>query len=148
MANKHMVICKECGRQFDASFGAHYDKKSRRYTCPNCFRAKNNKTIWFGQAPWAFILKAFMCFTFVLTAFSPDKAKEGWFSTSVIAMIIGLAFLAWLIIPAIKVKKAEADAEAEYHETMKRIDNSVSICPHCGARTKGTVCEYCGSPLE
>ena len=147
MASKHMVICVKCGRQFDASFGAHYDSKSRRYTCPRCYHGKP-QTLWFGQKPWAFILKAFGCFMFVLTAFSPDKTKEGWFSTSVIAMVIALAFLAWLVIPIIKQKKSQA-AEEEYAiEVQKSIDNRISICPHCGAKTKGSVCEYCGSPLD
>ena len=143
---KHIVICKKCGRQFDASFGAKYDSKSRRYICPRCYNQKT--TLWFGQKPWAFILKAFGCFMFVLTAFSPDKTKDGWFSTSVIAMVIALAFLAWLMIPALKLKKKQADAEEYAEQIRKDIENTVSVCPHCGATTKGSVCEYCGSPLE
>ena len=143
---KHIVTCKKCGRQFDASFGAKYDSKSRRYTCPNCYKTKT--TLWFGQKPWALILKALMCFTFVLTAFSPDKTKEGWFSTSVIAMVIGLAFLACILIPVLKQRRSNAEEEAAVEQIRKEAENKVKVCPHCGARTKGSVCEYCGSPLE
>lgn len=143
---KHIVICKKCGRQFDASFGAKYDKKSRRYICHRCYNT--NTTLWLNQKPWALILKAMMSFTFFLAAFSPDTEKEGWFSTSVIAFLIGLAFLAWILIPFLKQRRIKAEEKETVEQIRKDIESKVKVCPHCGAHTKGSVCEYCGSPLE
>ena len=39
--SKHMVVCKVCGRRFDASNGGFYDAASRRYICKKCGKAHN-----------------------------------------------------------------------------------------------------------
>ena len=39
--SKHMVVCKVCGRRFDASSGGFYDAASRRYICKKCGKAHN-----------------------------------------------------------------------------------------------------------
>lgn len=33
---RHMVICEQCGRRFDANTGSYYNSASRRYTCKSC----------------------------------------------------------------------------------------------------------------
>lgn len=35
---KHIVVCVDCGRQFDANWGAYYDATTRRYTCKRCHK--------------------------------------------------------------------------------------------------------------
>lgn len=75
---KHMVICKVCNREFDAQYGAKYDEKSRRYTCPDCIAkakaareakdAKKEKTIR--------IIAAVLALGFLWVAFSDLIAKD------------------------------------------------------------------------
>ena len=40
MAAKHLVVCVQCGRQFDANRGGYYNSKTRRYMCKSCGRKK------------------------------------------------------------------------------------------------------------
>lgn len=35
---KHLVICVDCGTQFDANRGGYYDPLTRRYTCKRCYK--------------------------------------------------------------------------------------------------------------
>lgn len=35
---KHLVICVDCGNQFDANRGGSYDPLTKRYTCPKCHK--------------------------------------------------------------------------------------------------------------
>lgn len=35
---KHLVICVDCGNQFDANKGGNYDPLTKRYTCPKCYK--------------------------------------------------------------------------------------------------------------
>ena len=51
----------------------------------------------------------------------------------------------WRLLPETAAAEAEAQAAAAEAE---RIANEPKICPVCGARTKGVVCEYCSSPLK
>ena len=150
MAKRRQVTCEECGRRFTpGSIIYHYDRKSRRYTCNSCYRRLYGKqTHILGQKAWAFALKVFFGLMFVLVAFSPDKAKEDWLSTSILGIVIGLGLFAWAAIPVIKEKQYRREQE-EYSEALRRkIENQTTVCSHCGATTKGDVCEYCGSPLR
>lgn len=146
---RRQVICVKCGRRFTPGIIYHYDSKSRRYTCNSCYNGKSGRqpARLFGQKAWAFVLKVFFGLMFILVAFSPDKAREDWLSTSIFAAVIGLAIFAWAAIPALKQRQIRKEA-VEYAESLRhQIENQVVVCPHCGARTKGNICEYCGSKL-
>ena len=155
MASKHMVICEECGRRFNAGYGSYYNKKSRRYTCPSCVKAHNANVreakTGMRQSKGAMIAKIIIGALFIAVGFSsPDSGwTVGYFLT---ALVIGGSLIAWGLVPYFKAKKMEKEAEEEAREYVEQvrqdIENTVSICPYCGARTKGSVCEYCGSPLE
>ena len=147
---KHIVTCQLCGRQFDANKGGYYDAASRRYTCKNCGKA-HNRTLKESEAdkreartgmrqkPGAMIAKIAVGLMFIFVSFGMEDA-----SGVVIGLVIGLALIAWgllpWLLPRLKEKKAEtAAAEAAAKEAK--------VCPYCGAPTKGDTCEYCGSPL-
>ena len=69
-----------------------------------------------------------------------------------ISIVLGLGLIAWGLIPLLSAKKklaaAEAQARAAQEAEEYRRMNEPKVCPACGATTKGTVCEYCGTPLK
>ena len=151
---KHMVICQECGRQFDASKGGYYNKTSRRYTCKSCASKikKDIKTAeadereaktGMRQSTGAMIAKIAVGVIFIISGFS-----AGGVGPALVGIVIGLALIAWGLLPWYKAKKAAAeDAAREAAEEEKR-RNAPKKCPACGAMTKGDACEYCGAPLK
>ncbi len=68
------------------------------------------------------------------------------------SIILGLALIAWGLIPLLSAKKklaaAEAQARAAREAEEYRRMNAPKVCRACGATTKGIVCEYCGTPLK
>lgn len=145
MASKHIVVCQNCGRQFDANKGGYYNKTTRRYTCKAC---GNQAKTGMKQSKCAMIAKIFFGLMFIIVGIAPPEPNEFSVSTFLIGLVIGVALIAWGIMPYIKAKKIEK-AEAEQAELFRRkLADQVVICPHCGARTKGNVCEYCGSPIK
>ena len=151
MASKHMVICEECGRRFNANYGGYYNRKTRRYTCPQCGKAERadarQALTGMRQSKVAMALKIIFGVLFVAAGFS--SPSEGWsFGYFLTALAIGGALLAWGLVPYVKAKKAEKMKEEELREIDEFLANAPRTCPHCGARTKGNFCEYCGSPLE
>lgn len=153
---KHMVVCQNCGRQFDASSGGYYNKYTRRYTCKSCGR-KINKEVKTRQADereartgmrqstGAMIAKIAVGLLFVVSAFATDSV-----GATLTGIVIGLALVAWGLLPWYKVKKAElnakkADAPDAAAAEAARLAEPWT-CPACGADTKGDVCEYCGKP--
>lgn len=151
---KHMVTCPECGRRFDANWGAAYLKESRRYMCPRCVKKHNaavreRKTGMRQSKGWMWV-KIVFGVLFVLAGFT--KPEGGWtVGYFLTALVVGGALIAWGLVPSLRAKKEKKAADAEVArrvaETAERIANTVSVCPACGARTKGSVCEYCGTPL-
>lgn len=154
---KHIVVCRECGRQFDASKGGYYDKVSRRYTCPKCGRqiksaektaaanARESKT-GMRQSMGVMIAKIAVGLVFICAAFATGTA-----GATITGIIIGLALIAWgllpYLLPKLEAKKAaEAEAAAIAAEAERRA-NMPKVCPACGAHTKGMKCEYCGAVL-
>ena len=155
--SKHMVVCRECGKTFDASKGGYYDKVSRRYTCKSC-GAKLKKeqraveadrreaSTGMRQSTGAMIAKIAVGVIFIISAF-----MTGTVAATLLGIVIGLALIAWALLPWYKVKKDAADkakreaAEAAAAEE-KRL-NAPKMCPACGAHTKGEICEYCGAKL-
>ena len=108
MATKHMVICKECGRQFNANYGHGYNSKSRRYVCPRCMREiESNRRLYttgMKQSKVAMILKIVFGLLFIGAGFSSPEGgwSVGYFFT---ALVIGGALLAWGLVPYFKAKK-------------------------------------------
>ena len=150
----HYVVCVQCGRQFDASKGGYYNRQTKRYTCPKCGKqlkaATREKKTGMRQSTGAMIAKIAVGTLFVITSFSLIST-EG-VSAFFVGLIIGAALIAWGLIPYFRAKKdaaaaAEAEALAAAAEA-ERIASEPKICPVCGARTKGVVCEYCSSPLK
>ena len=163
---KRMVICVECGRRFDAELeGARYDPQSRRYTCMDCARreearAKQRRIENAGrpdfsgvkkQKPLALILKLFFGAVFVCVCFSSDME----FGARMLALVCGLALIAWALFPFYKVRKAVMEAKQRQQAEIdrqaaeaERLANVPKVCPACGAQTKGDKCAYCGSPLN
>ena len=157
MARKHMVICVQCGRQFDARKGAHYDPQSRRYTCKSCVKKYNGdvreRSTGMRQSKGAMIAKIAFGAIFVIAGFTGGLGKmaesvgEG-IGTILTGVILGAALIAWGLLPYLKVKKANeaADARAAAEDFVRK--NALRKCPACGAMTKGDVCEYCGAALK
>lgn len=151
MANKHMVVCEECGRRFNASYGSYYNKKTRRYTCPQCIRAENadrrEATTGMRQSKGAMIAKIAFGVLFVAAGFSSpsDGWTIGYFLT---ALVIGGALIAWGLVPYLKVKKQKKEEEEMLEVAKKALADEQRKCPACGAVGKGKFCEYCGTQLK
>lgn len=148
--SKHMVICKVCGKRFDANKGGFYDAGSRRYICPKCGKAHNRAVkeveadrreaaTGMRQKPGAMIAKIAIGLMFFFVSFGMEDA-----SSVVIGLVIGLALIAWGLLPWLLPRLKEKKAEAAAAEAAAK---EAKLCPYCGAPTKGDTCEYCGSPL-
>ena len=149
MGQKHLVICVQCGRQFDARKGAHYDPQTRRYTCKSCLKKYNGdvreRSTGMRQSKGAMIAKIAIGVIFLIVSLSSgelDAAGRG------IGIVIAAALIAWALLPYFKAKKdREAAAARSAAEDFAR-RNAPKKCPACGAMTKGDNCEYCGAPLK
>ena len=94
---------------------------------------------------------AFGCI-FIAVGVAPDPEFEA--GARAIGIILGLALIAWAVLPYIGWKKRHKAVieeiereEQEIAEMKAALKNKPRKCPNCGATTKGTVCEYCGSAL-
>ena len=76
----------------------------------------------------------------------------------VMGLAFGLGLIAWALLPWIAVRRQEkrlaAQEEERRREQARRRaevkaerENAVKTCPACGAPSRGSVCEYCGSRL-
>lgn len=157
MAQKHMVVCVDCGRQFDASRGAYYDPKTRRYTCKSCVKKYNadvrEHSTGMRQSTGAMIAKIVFGALFVISGFTTGIPAMGenfasGFGALLMAIILGGALLAWGLVPYFKAKKAQDAAAARSMAAEIARQNAPKKCPACGAMTKGDVCEFCGSALK
>ena len=138
---KHMVVCERCGRQFDANFGASYNRLSRRYICPRCTGTSKKR-----PSVGAMIAKIVFGLLFIAVGISPSN-QEPSLSFFLIGFIIGGGLIAWGIVPFLKAKKQKKEEEKLLAEAKRQLANEPKKCPSCGAVTKGSVCEYCGSKL-
>ncbi len=106
------------------------------------------------QSTGAMVAKIAVGALFVVSGLTTDWAKEATTSdplgTAVISIVIGLALIAWGLLPYLSAKKkraqAAAEAAAEKAAAEQRTLNAPWVCSACGASTKGLVCEYCGTP--
>ena len=157
MARKHIVVCRECGRQFDANKGGYYDKISGRYTCKSCGKKitgdARERSTGMRQSNGAMIAKIAFGAIFVIAGFTGGLGKmaesvgEG-IGTLLTGVILGAALIAWGLLPYLKAKKANEAAAARAAAEEFARKNALRKCPACGAMTKGDVCEYCGAALK
>lgn len=106
------------------------------------------------QSYGAMIAKIGMGALFLITAFTTNWKEESPGSPlapMLLAIVFGLALLAWGILPWWNAKRRIASAEAKKQAEAAAAEqarlNAPKRCPSCGAATKGEQCEYCGSPL-
>lgn len=102
---------------------------------------------------WGIILGALGVLELIM-GFARISAGDcaGYFVAAVVCLGIGV----FLLLSAKKnaekynaalasIQQSREDKEAEY---KKQLENTPKTCPSCGATTKGSFCEYCGSKLE
>lgn len=143
MAPAHWVICKLCGKQFDVEKrGGYYD--GNRYICKQCGKLVKKQAeteglvqkSWFSRN-WKIVIGIF----FLIGGFG-NIGTEG--QAAIFGIVVGIGLLFWHYFPGIRAKKQLKDqVEAE----QRAIAEQVKHCSTCGARTKGSECEYCGSVL-
>ena len=161
---QRMVICVDCGRRFDAEKeGAKYIASSRRYQCMDCAkkeeaamkqrRIENAGRADFSnikkQKPGAMIAKIAVGVLFICVGlFGGDMD----FGARIVGVVLGLALLAWGLWPFLQAKKALDEAKQRQQDEIERqaAEEAAELakpwtCPSCGAKTKGTACEYCGA---
>lgn len=111
---EHIVTCVSCGKRFDANFGAHYIKKSRRYQCMECYRKEHPKTEQKQEKQknpkTAIVVKVVIGAFFLLGAFACKSAGQ-----IIAAIAIGAALIAWAVYPIIKAKRGTKDEKAQVH---------------------------------
>lgn len=155
--SKHLVICKSCGKQFDANKGGRYFKEERRYMCPACYSAiakrkkgqmkeqkagERERATGMRQSMGAMIAKIAIGALFVLSSFG-----TGEISSTLVGIVIGAALIAWGLLPYLKAKKAAEEARNAMAAEAEKAANVKVKCESCGAMSSGDMCEYCGSPL-
>lgn len=148
MAQKHMVVCQRCGRQFDANKGASYDRQSRRYTCKRCLKEMagntREKATGMRQSTGAMIAKIVVGVMFLVVSIT----REMEISARCIGVVIAAGLIAWALVPYFRAKKArEAEAVRSVEAEAARLAVKRK-CPACGAMTQGDVCEFCGTALK
>ena len=96
---------------------------------------------------------------FIAAMFRTSDGEEPDRATVFVGGVIGLALIVWAIISVEKAKIEDKAAKQAKKENAERLRITIEAekkaaaekpkyCTHCGAATKGTVCEYCGSPLD
>ena len=149
MPPTHWVICKNCGRKFDVGKkGGYYD--GSRYVCKSCGKLvkkqvkereddtnpKNNDT-WFKRN-WKIL------FGIIFLIGGLGNIGQDW-RAAIFGTIIGAGLTYFHFYPQIKAR----NQEKEQIETELRVRaEEIKKCKTCGARTKGTYCEFCGTKLE
>ena len=149
MGRKRFVVCQNCGRQFDANKGGYYNNQTRRYTCKKCGRQINGDareaSTGMRQSMGAMIAKLAIGLIFLLVALTSGELDAGG---RIVGIVIGVALIAWGLLPYLKAKNAKDSAAAQAAAVAFELKNAPKKCPACGAMTKGDVCEYCGAALK
>lgn len=153
MARKHIVVCQNCGRQFDASKGGYYNNQTRRYTCKKCGKQikgdAREQATGMRQSMGAMIAKIAVGVMFLLVALTSGDLEGG---ARAVGIVMAAALIAWGLLPYFKAKKARDAAAAETAASRAAAEfarlNTPWTCPACGAKTKGDACEYCSEPKK
>lgn len=155
MAAKHLVVCVQCGRQFDANRGGYYNSQTRRYTCKSCGRRTPSPSAparpSVPQPVTAKSLKSPMIGKILIAAaillFGIFALFAGGWPLTVLCLGGAVAVALWGILPYVKRKKLEEQMRAEILRAKAEKLNRPKVCARCGATTKGAVCEFCGFAL-
>lgn len=109
---KHLVACVACGRQFDANEGGRYDPNSRRYRCPDCVQREYDAAVsaLSKKLKRRFVLKIVFGVIFLLSGIVNISTAPG---AAVLTFVVGVALLAWAIIPYKRVKDSMIHEEDE-----------------------------------
>ncbi|MBE6473487.1 MAG: hypothetical protein E7Z99_07975 [Coriobacteriaceae bacterium] len=90
---------------------------------------------------------------FLVIGILPDPELDA--GAHAVGVILGLALIAWGVVPYVigwreakEDEKERAEAEARRLAEEERIAHAPHKCPNCGATAHGAECEYCGAPLE
>ena len=108
-----------------------------------------------NQSVGAMIAKIAFGLISIGAMFNGDQEK----GTIIVGCVIGLALIAWGIVPIFTAKRDEKKAAElaakreravrERIEAQKKAEaERPRYCSRCGAATKGSFCEYCGSALD
>ena len=169
MANtSRWVICAGCGRNVNASeTPVYYDAASGCSYCENC-KDKVGKTparsgAQFQPQPQAqyrqpkkrrtvgSVLRIGFAILFIACGLQ-DLTD---FSTNAFFFIGAAALLLWQFWPNIrqaKDAKVRRELAAKQQEEARLAREAAAsrkrVCPHCGASSAGTVCEYCGMAMD
>ena len=108
------------------------------------------------QSGGAMIAKIAFGALFVISGLTTDWRGDDYtadpIGSMLLSIVIGLALIAWGVVPWWKAKRQReedaARAEAERKAAEARRLNAPKLCPACGATTRGECCEYCGTPLK
>lgn len=116
---KHLVSCVKCGRQFDANQkGTGYYPKSRRYECPDCVERQKQaqkeaskaakadereRNTGMRQSKPAMIVK--IAVGVLVAACSIPLAAQGNIIAFLCGLCIGVALVAWGVVPYLKSKQ-------------------------------------------
>lgn len=111
--SKHIVSCVACGRQFDANEGGKYDAAVRRYTCPDCAGRQYDAAVsaLAKRLKRRFILKIVFGILFIISGLT--AGSEYSTGAVILCIVIGVALLAWALIPYMKAKRELQEKEEE-----------------------------------
>lgn len=159
-----LVSCSKCGRVFDA-VAEHclLDPKTRAYTCANCLgqaASSGSRSVFTPpSAPAApakkprsrtgTYLRVIFGILFLCSGFNCIGDGDNTWLT---CFVLGIGLLAWQFWPQLmqlfRKKQTELQAQRQAEALEAREAARYKICSHCGATVAGTVCEYCGMPLD
>ena len=160
----NLVSCSRCGRVFD-SVAEHclHDRNTNTYICSNCLghtAASGSRSVFTpASSPSApakkprsktgTYLRVIFGILFICTGFSCiDDGDDTWIT----CFVLGIVLLVWQFWPQIvhlfRKKQTEIQAQRQAEALEAREAARYKICSHCGATVAGTVCEYCGMPLD
>ena len=143
----HIVSCYECGKRFDTNNGAYYIKEKRRYMCPNCGMRMEGQPGIIRHDPvveevkldtvekrakadgikkpttGGTIAKIAIGLIFIAVPYTKtETGKAQELSVIVMGLIIGLALIAWALIPYLKYRSwLKKDEQRREDERLARI---------------------------
>ena len=89
----HNVICPVCGKTFDADYGASYNKRSRRYTCPSCAAKQAEGAVKKKAVLPKILMGLFFVCAAVFFWISLDFGGDWSIGYFIVSLLFGFAFL-------------------------------------------------------
>lgn len=177
MSDKNTVTCARCGRKIQKTSGDYLvtkgrvlcklcvrDELSRTVSSGQTDEASLNMAVASGEiTPEQATIasannsKAKLIWAIVLLVVglvglgNAANEERSYLIVCIVLIAAGLLLLAlWFfgrkkLAAAIKTERERRLRMKESREAA--VKNAPKRCPHCGASTKGEICEYCGSPL-